>query len=299
MSNLLEITNLTKSYEGFSLKIDSFAIPTGSVVGFVGSNGAGKTTTIKTALGLIAPDGGTVSFFSTELVASDGTHAGSQLAAAKERIGVVFDTCPFPGDMRVEDVGYMGRFSYKQWDKTLFQKYLSAFSLDGKKQIKDLSRGMGMKLQLAFAFSHNPDLLILDEVTAGLDPLARQEVLELLRTYMEDESHGILISSHITTDLERIADMVICINEGRVLFQRSIDEICDFAGIARCRMQDIQAIEASGLFQPGDLRIIRNDYSVDVLIPSRSAFHAAFPSIVCERTSLDAYMLFMLKGDIR
>ena len=156
-----------------------------------------------------------------------------------------------------------------------------------------------MKLQLAFALAHHPDLLILDEATAGLDPLARDEVLEMLRTFMNEEHHGILISSHITSDLEKIADYVVCIDKGKQVFTKSIDEICDMAGIAHCRSAELEELLQRELFEPQSLRIIRSAYGTDVLVPDRSILSQHMPTIVCDRANLEEYMRFMLKGEIR
>ena len=168
MSHVLKVTDLCKSYGQFALDHISFNIPEGCVVGFIGGNGAGKTTIIKSLLGLVAPESGSIELFgrSVEL----GNTAGKD----KERIGCVLDTIAFPGDCLVSDIGLLGKTSYDDWDDALFASLLESFGIEEKKKkIKSLSRGMGMKLQLAFSLSHHPDLLILDEATAGLDPLAR------------------------------------------------------------------------------------------------------------------------------
>ena len=158
---------------------------------------------------------------------------------------------------------------------------------------------MGMKLQLACALAHNPDLLILDEATAGLDPMARDEILDLLRDFMADESRGILISSHITTDLEKIADRVVCIDQGRIAFDVEKDLITDMAGVAHCRTAEFEDVRASDLFAPGELRWIRQPMSVDVLVPDRFAFAKRFPRIVCDRATIDDYLQLTLKGETR
>lgn len=158
---------------------------------------------------------------------------------------------------------------------------------------------MGMKLQLAFALAHQPDLLILDEATAGLDPLARDEILDLLRDYMNEDHRGILISSHITSDLEKIADYVVCVNEGKQVFTKEIDEICDLAGIAHCRSAEVEELLQKELFEPQSLRIIRSSYSTDILVPDRIKLTQAMPKVACDRSNLEDYMRFMLKGEIR
>ncbi len=294
MTDLLKVEGLVKSYGEFTLDHLDLAVPEGCVTGFVGSNGAGKTTAIKSILGIVMPDAGTISLFGENVADGEASRA-----EAKERIGAVFDTCPFLTESRVSDVASIGRFAWKTWDRLAFETYLRMFGIDMKKRVKDLSRGMGMKLQLAFALAHRPDLLILDEATAGLDPMARDEVLDILRGYMADGAHGILMSSHITTDLEKIADHVVCIDDGRTVFSCATDEICDIAGIARCRPADVEAIANSGLFEPGSLRVMRDAYSVSVLVPDRAALRRRFPEVACERASIEDYMAFMLKGESR
>ncbi|MEA5020894.1 MAG: ABC transporter ATP-binding protein [Gordonibacter sp.] len=295
MNDLLRITNLEKHYTDFNLGGISLNVPAGSVVGFVGSNGAGKTTTIKSILGLVNPDGGTI-----ELFGEDMTHAApSHLAKAKQRIGVVFDTCSFPEEMTVDTVGKLMASCYDTWSASAFTTFLRAFELPGNKTVKELSRGMSMKLSLASALAHNPQLLILDEATAGLDPLAREQALETLRLFMNHECRGILMSSHITSDLEKIADYIVCIDEGRIVFSVEKDVITDIAGIAHCRAAEFDAIADSGFFAPGSMHFERATYGTTVLVPDRLAFGAQFPAITVERATIDAYLSLMLKGEVR
>ncbi|HIY84708.1 MAG TPA: ABC transporter ATP-binding protein [Candidatus Rubneribacter avistercoris] len=296
MNDLLRIRSLSKHYDGFDLKDVDLTVPAGSVVGFVGSNGAGKTTTIKAALGLIFPDAGSIELFGQ----SAGAHANAKaVKRAKQRIGVVLDACSFPEEMTVGAVGALMSCSYDAWSPADFEQRLAQFELPKDRAVKDLSRGMGMKLSLACALSHNPDLLILDEATAGLDPLARDEALDILRAYMRDERHGILMSSHITSDLEKIADYVVCIDAGRVVFSVEKDAITDLAGVAHCRASDFERIEASGFFAPGELRYLRHPYGIDVLAPDRFAFAENFGNVALDRADIDSYLALMLKGEIR
>ena len=184
MNDLLRIRSLSKHYDGFDLRNVDLTVPAGSVVGFIGSNGAGKTTTIKAILGLIYPDAGSIELLGQNV----GEHAGSKaIKDAKQRTGVVFDTCSFPEEMTVASVGKLMSYSYDSWSPADFEQRLAQFQLPKSKTVKDLSRGMSMKLSLACALAHDPDLLILDEATAGLDPLAREEALDILRGYMRDE----------------------------------------------------------------------------------------------------------------
>lgn len=293
MNDLLNIRNLSKHYDGFDLQDVALRVPSGSVVGFVGSNGAGKTTTIKSILGLNRPDSGQIALFGEEIIGAPS----KRLAELKQRIGVVFDTCSFPEELTVEAVGKLMSVSYRAWDAAGFRERIEQFALPSNKTVKDLSRGMSMKLSLACALSHDADLLILDEATAGLDPMARDEALDTLRAFMTDERHGILMSSHITSDLEKIADYIVCIDEGRIVFSIEKDAIVHQAGIAQCRASEFAAIADSGLYAPGCLRYIRNAYGTSVLVPDRFVFAENFRGIAVERADIDAYMSLMLKGE--
>lgn len=293
---LIVARGITKHYDGFTLQDVSFAVEPGQIVGFIGQNGAGKTTTIKALLGLIHLDGGEASILgvSSERLAEAG-------ARTKERIGVVLDSTSLPGHLKVDQVAQLMACAYETWDQGEFERHLASFKLEGKKTVEKLSRGMGMKLSLACALAHDPAVLILDEATAGLDPMAREEVLDLLRDFVavEDASgepcHAILMSSHITSDLDKIADEVVCIDEGRVVFARTKDEICDLMGVARCRAADVERLLAHP-DAPSGLRAQHHDYGIDVLVPDRFAFARAFPDIPCDRVTVDDYMALMLKG---
>ena len=292
---LIEARGLTKHYDGFSLEGVDLAVNEGEVVGFVGQNGAGKSTTIKALLGLIRVDGGEGSVLGTpsdELTRASG-------AATKERVGVVFDTVSLPGHLRVADVGRIYASAFASWDAHHFSQLTRNLGLDPKKAVKDLSRGMGMKLSLACALAHNPQVLILDEATAGLDPMARDEELERLRDFVAQPGHAILMSSHITSDLGRIADRIACIDAGRIVFDLEKDAITDSAGVARCRVADLERIASSGMVPDSELRYLRHDYGIDVLVPDRFAFAETFPDIPCDRMTIDDYMALTLKGGVR
>lgn len=292
---LIEARGLTKHYDGFSLEGVDLVVNEGEVVGFVGQNGAGKSTTIKALLGLIRVDGGEGSVLGTpsdELTRASG-------AATKERVGVVFDTVSLPGHLRVADVGRIYASAFASWDAHRFSQLTRDLGLDPKKAVKDLSRGMGMKLSLACALAHDPQVLILDEATAGLDPMARDEALERLRDFVTQPGHAILMSSHITSNLERIADRVVCIDAGRIVFDLEKDAITDSAGVARCRVADLERIASSGMVPNSELRYLRHDYGIDVLVPDRFAFAEMFPDIPCDHMTIDDYMSLTLKGGVR
>ncbi len=292
MENAIEVTGLMKRYDGFTLGPLDLEVPEGTVVGLVGANGAGKTTLIKCLLDLVEPDEGALSMLGEPL--SQGKHLSDR---AKARIGVVLDTCAFTQESRVRDIAQLGRAAYDHWNQTRFDGLLTAANIAPKKRVRDLSRGMGMKLSLAFALSHGPQLLILDEATAGLDPLARDEMLDMLRIFMEEEGRSILMASHITTDLEKLADRIVCIDEGRILFDLSKEAICDEAGIARCRASQIEELSTAGAFEGGAFRMVREAYGVNLLVPDRFAFAKQHPSIPVDRATLDDYLMMTLKGE--
>lgn len=297
---LLEINGLSKHYEGFSLSDVSLSVAPGTILGFVGANGAGKTTTIKSVLGSVRPSAGSVKLFGEEVaVCNPAFVGGRRFAQLRQSVGFVPDTCAFPLEYDVEAVQKLCSRAFDRWDGARFDALRKNFGLAPKKKVKELSRGMGMKLSLAVALSHNPRLLILDEATAGLDPLAREDIISVLRETVAAEDCGIFMSSHITTDLERAADKVVCIDKGRVVFSRDIDEICDLAGLARCRAAELDALLASGFYAPGELHLRRGEYATDVLVPDRFRFAEAFPETAVDRASIDDYLSLYLKGECR
>lgn len=293
MTHLIEATGLTKHYEGFSLDGVDLTVDDGEVVGFVGKNGAGKSTTIKALLGLVGVDAG-----EARLLGQVST-GGGLAPEVRERIGVVFDTVSVPPHLKVGDVGRLYGRAFRTWEGHAFARRLKDFGLDAGKQVKELSRGMGMKLSLACALSHGSSLLILDEATAGLDPMAREEVLDMLRDFVAAPGRAILMSSHITSDLERIADRVVCIDEGRIVFDLAKDAIIDEMGVARCRVADFERIASSGFVPESELRYQRHEYGIDVLVPDRYDFARRFPDVPCDRMTIDDYMTLMLKGGVR
>ncbi|MCL2604639.1 MAG: ABC transporter ATP-binding protein [Defluviitaleaceae bacterium] len=215
MGNAIEIKNLCKEYPGFALKDVSFSVPSGLCCGFVGPNGAGKTTTLKAMLGMVHKSGGEIRL----LGKADGD------VTAKEDIGVMFDQPYFQEDWTPLDIEKGIKPFYRGWDGGQYRKYLAQFGLDPKKKFKDFSRGMKMKLSFAVHLSHGAKLLILDEPTSGLDPVARDEMLDIMREHLVEEDRTILFSTHITSDLERIADMIVYISGGSISFSGDKDEL--------------------------------------------------------------------------
>lgn len=290
MQYLLELKGVSRRVsDRFSLHDVTLAVEPGQIVGFVGANGAGKTTTIRAALGLIKLDAGEVHLFGQHRDANAPDETQCHL---RSRIGLVLDTCPFPSTLKVGEVEALVGSAYPTWDRETFASLIDRFGLDPKTKVKDLSRGMGMKLQLACALSHNAKLLVLDEATAGLDPMAREELLDELLAFVADGQHSVLLSSHITSDLDRAADRVICIDNGSIVFDLPREDITDRAGIAHCTQA--QASELMACVEGA--RAAHHAYSVDVLVPNRREALEAFPEILCDRATIDDYLRLMLKG---
>lgn len=290
MQNLLELKGVSRRVsDRFSLRDVTLTVEPGQIVGFVGANGAGKTTTIRAALGLIKLDAGEVHLFGQHC----GTDApGETQRHLRSRIGLVLDTCPFPSTLKVGQIETLVGPAHPTWSRETFARFIERFGLDPKAKVKDLSRGMGMKLQLACALSHNARLLVLDEATAGLDPMAREELLDELLAFVSDGQRSVLLSSHITSDLDSAADRVICIDNGSIAFDLPREDITDRAGIAHCTQA--QAAELMACVEGA--RAARHAYSVDVLVPNRRDALEAFPEIPCDRATIDDYLRLMLKG---
>lgn len=290
MQNLLELKGISRRVsDRFSLRDVAVAVEPGQIVGFVGANGAGKTTTIRAALGLIQLDAGEVHLFGQRCGADASDESQRHL---RSRVGLVLDTCPFPSTLKVGQIEALVGPAHPTWDRETFAGFINRFGLDPKTKVKDLSRGMGMKLQLACALSHNAKLLVLDEATAGLDPMAREELLDELLAFVADGQHSVLLSSHITSDLDRTADRVICIDNGSIIFDLPREDITDRAGIAHCTQS--QAAELMACVEGA--RAAHHAYSVDVLVPNRCETLEAFPEIPCDRATIDDYLRLTLKG---
>ncbi|MDR0381276.1 MAG: ABC transporter ATP-binding protein, partial [Oscillospiraceae bacterium] len=219
MSNLLEVSGLNKRYAAFALKDVSFSIPRGYIMGFVGPNGAGKTTAIKAVLNIIRLDAGSIKLF--------GEETGADAHTQNERIGVVMDAPFYVDDWTARDVERALSPFYPNWNGAAYYDCLRRFGIDAGKKIKELSRGMKVKAQIAAALCHSAELLILDEPTSGLDPVARDEICDVLREFVADESGGVLFSTHVTTDLEKIADYITFILDGRVVFTGAKDDLLE------------------------------------------------------------------------
>lgn len=280
MENSLQIENLTKQYPGFLLDGVSFSLPKGTIMGLIGENGAGKSTTIKAVLDLIHRDAGTVTFWGQELS-----------SALKEDIGVVFDGINFYETLTPAKVGNISAAAYRQWDDKLYRSYLTRFSLPPAKPIKSFSKGMKTKLCIAVALSHRPKLLILDEATSGLDPVIRDDILDVFLDFVQDEEHSILMSSHISTDLEKIADYITFIHQGKVLFCKSKDDLRYQYGVLRCGAEQFQALSRE------DILVWRKEeYQYSVLVADKDAARRKYPKAVVDDATIDDILVLYVKG---
>ncbi|MCY1715081.1 ABC transporter ATP-binding protein [Caproiciproducens galactitolivorans] len=284
MENILEVKNLSKSYPSFQLSDVSFTVPSGSIVGFIGENGAGKTTTLKLILNEIRRDSGSVTIFGMDNIKDE--------RKIKEQIGVVFDESYFHGEFKAGDIAAILKRIYKSWDDALFEDCLRRFKLPKNKIIKEYSKGMKMKLSIVSAIAHHPRLLILDEATSGLDPIVRSEILDLFLDFIQDESHAILFSSHLTGDLEKVADYVTFIHEGKIVFDRSKDDLIYLCGIVKCDTADFQKLEKSKL-----IRWRKNECGYEALVENREEFKRKHPGLVVDTATIDEIMLLYVKGE--
>ena len=233
MENILEIQGLNKTYDSFSLKDVSFSLPKGYIMGFVGENGSGKTTTIRSILNMANIDSGKISVFGLDSV--------KDTIAIKEKLGVVFDSLYLADHLNAKQIEKQLKPFYKDWDSKEFAGRLKSFGLPDNKRVGEFSKGMKMKLMIAIALSHKADFMILDEPTSGLDPVARDELLDILAEYIEDENRSVLFSTHITSDVERIADYVTILHNGRVWFTGTKDELNEKYVILRGAEEDISS----------------------------------------------------------
>lgn len=284
MEPAISIRNLNKKYPSFALQDVGFTIPKGTIMGFVGENGAGKSTTIKCILGLTHKDGGDI-----QVLGCDHREMESRW---KQDVGVVFDETCFHDLLRPKDIAKIMRPIYQNWDDALYQKYLTQFGLPEAKVVKEFSRGMKMKLSIAVALAHHPKLLILDEPTSGLDPIVRNEILDEFLNFIQDEEHSILISSHITSDLEKIADYITFIHKGKVLLSESKDELLESYGVLHCGVEDYGKIDSS--YIAGSRK---NQFGYEVLVNDRSACRHRYPNFPMDKASIEDIMLFYVKGE--
>ena len=279
IKNVIELANVTKDYGDFKLDDISFSVPEGSVCGFIGQNGAGKTTTINLILDIIKRDSGKIRLFNESI--------DKNSAALRENIGVVFDEMGFHEFMTGKDINIMMKNIYKNWDEDRFFQYLKDFSLPSKKKCGSFSRGMRMKLQIAVALSHNAKLLIMDEPTSGLDPIVRNEMINIFRDFVLNEDHTILLSSHITADLEKLADEVVFINKGRIVLAGNKDELLEKHGILKCKKDEAGNISES-IVVGADI----GSFGAEILVNDRHAAKKLYPETVIEPATLEQIMIY-------
>ncbi|BCN28863.1 ABC transporter [Anaeromicropila herbilytica] len=283
MDYSLEVKDLSKRYNTFALNNVSFNLKPGSIMGFIGENGAGKSTTIKSILNLIHRDHGEIKIFGLDNIKSE--------KEIRQNIGIVFDECRFHDTLYAKDVDLFLSKIYKNWDSKLYSHYLEQFKLPAKKYIKEFSRGMKMKLSIAAALSHNPQLLLLDEPTSGLDPIVRTEILDVFLEFIQDEKNSILMSSHITGDLEKIADYITFIHEGKIELSESKDDIIYSYGILKCKQSDFSQIDIKDI-----ISYRKNSFGYEVLVTNKAKLSRKYPNYIIDSASLEDIMLFYSKG---
>ena len=281
---MLQIRNLKKTYPGFSLEAD-MEVEAGRIVGLIGANGAGKSTIFKSVLGLIRTDGGEI-----RVLGKDGAALNT---ADKERIGTVLSESGFSGYLSVSDVRKILKALYPSFDEEMFLEKAHAFSLDEKKMIKDLSTGMKARLKILAALSHHPKLLLLDEPTAGLDVVARDEVYAMIRTFMEeDEERAVLISSHISADLERLCDEFYMINGGKLILHESADTLLSEYGVLKLTPEEYAQLDKTYL-----LKKQKEPFGYSCLTNQLRYYRENAPGLTIEKVGIDELITMMIRGE--
>lgn len=279
--NNILVRDLCKQFDDFLLDHVSFQVPKGRIVGFIGENGAGKSTTINLILDELKRDNGQIQIFGKE----------NTITSVKEDIGVVFDECNFHDVFNTSDIEKILSGIYKSWDSNLYRQYLKKFKIPERKQIGSFSKGMKMKLSIICAMAHKPKLLILDEATTGLDPVVRDEILDLFLEFIQDEECSIFFSSHITSDIQKIADYVILIHQGKIIFEEQKDDLVYNFGVVKCGKEKFTSIS------PDDYIIHRiTNVSVECLVRDKEAIKRKYKNIVVDNATLEDIMLFYIKG---
>lgn len=285
MKNAIEVNGLTKHYKDFTLDHVSFQVPAGSIVGFIGENGAGKSTTIKAILDLIQRDGGDV-----ELL---GQKNGARNKELKEQISVIFDECYFPDSLRVVDVNQMMKQVYRHWEPETFLNYCQRFELPDKKAVKEFSRGMKVKLSIAVALSHQAKLIILDDACGSLDPVVRSEILDLFLEFIQEEDHTVFLSSHITSDIEKICDYIMLIHKGKLLFFENKDALLYDYGIVRCTQEQYKELNPETV-----LGMRKNRFEIEALVNNRQDLEGRPHEYVVDPASIEDILLYVVKCSV-
>lgn len=286
MENILELKAVSKAFEKseFMLENVSFTVPYGAIMGYVGENGAGKTTTIGCILNTLTRDSGSIKLFGQEMTDQD--------VSIREDIGVVYDGDNFPGYLSALQLAKIMAGIYSKWDDTLYQEYLHKFHLPPAQKIKTYSKGMTMKLAISAALAHHPKLLILDEATSGLDPVMRDDMLDVFLDFVQEEDHSILLSSHITSDLEKVADYITFIHDGKIILQAAKDDLVYKYAVLRCRESQFSALDSNDI-----LAYRKRDFQIDVLVADRKSAEKKYRDIVADHASVDEIMLLLVKGE--
>ena len=285
VNKAIEIKNLVKRYDdNFQLGELSLDIPAGEIIGLIGENGAGKTTLIKSILDILKTNKGEIKIF--------GKNLKNNEINIKEDIGVVLDNSFFPEVLNAKDINSVMQSIYKTWDSKLYFDYLANFNIPITSSIKKLSKGMQKKLEIATALAHRPKLLILDEPTSGLDPVVRNEVLDIFLKFIEDDEHTILFSTHITSDLEHIADEIVFINDGKVLLNKTRDDILDNYGILKCSEEEFNKIDKKDC-----VAYKKNKYNYEILVSDKEKISKKYKNMVVDKITLEELMVIMIKGD--
>lgn len=277
--NVIEVNGITKKYDGFLLDNVSFNVAKGSIMGFIGQNGSGKSTTINAILNIIRTDSGNIKVF--------GMDNRKHETEIKKYISAVFDELPFHDELNADALNKIFRDIYFEWNSEIFKSYLDRFQLPRKKKFGQFSKGMKMKLQIAAALSHNAKLLILDEATTGLDPVIRNEILDIFLEFLQDEENSVFMSSHITTDIEKVADSVTFIDKGKILLSGFKDDILNSHGVIKCSKSDFNEIEKSDFISA---RV--TDFGAEVLISDRKKALQKYSGAIIDPTTLEEIMLF-------
>ncbi len=276
--NALEIKNLTKTFPGFKLDSLNLTLPSGCILGLIGENGAGKSTTIKLILDILHKDSGSISIL--------GRDNQDNIQLTKEDVGVVFDELGIPACLNTAQVGKIMKLMFRNWDGAAYQNYLKDLDIPAKKPFKDFSRGMKMKLGIAIALSHDAKLLLLDEATSGLDPVARDQVVEMLEAFTRDENHAVLISSHIVSDLEKLCDYIAFLHKGKLMLCEEKDVLLGKYGILRCTAEDMDALDSAAILHRKDSR-----YGSEALV-----LRSAVPQgLTLSPVSIEELFVYMVK----
>ena len=283
--NALEVRNLRKDYGDFALDKLSFTLPRGVIMGLIGENGAGKSTTINCILNEIQKDAGEILIFDKDNIADE--------KEIKSKLGVVFDENHFPDIFTPLEIGKFMAGIYSGWEWPTYRQFLEKFELPKGKKIKDFSKGMKVKLAFAVALSHNAELLILDEATSGLDPIIRDDVLDMLIDFVQDESHSVLVSSHITSDLEKVADYITFIHKGKLIFSHDKDDLVDNYGIVNCGAAVFDVLDKTMV-----VAYRKEDYQYKVLVRDRNRTSKNYPKSIVSPTTIEEIMLFYVKGEL-